>query len=214
MNLTKTTLIALAACAAHAGHAARLDWSGSAAVETGPAAVVAETRLADGTTNAWTQADLVAALGLLNRKYRRDIATESGRRAWHGREVAQTPATNDAGRLVMRRAYADGFTFDDEARAPTPREAASNAVRRVRASLPTNGVPKGLALRRAQAAARAAPSETNVTVTVGESPVVQRRLRPVRDDYGNVTSRVPDGEAVPTPGAADERAEAARLPAR
>lgn len=137
------------------------------AAEAAPA--VARTLVADGTTNAWTQADLVSVLGLLSRRYRRDIETQRGRVEWHGREVAQTVTTNAAGRLVMRRAYADGFTFDDKARPPTPREAASNAVRRVRAALPANGVPKGLALRRAQAAARAVPSVTNVTVTVGRA---------------------------------------------
>ncbi len=77
---TKTLLIAmlagaLALCPVAAAQAA--------------APVVAETLLADGTTNTWTQADLVDALGLLNRRYRRDIETEAGRRAWHGRETAQ-----------------------------------------------------------------------------------------------------------------------------
>ena len=135
----------------------------------------AETRLADVVTNAWEKDDRLSMLELLERRYRRDIATQQGRVAWHGREVTQTVATNASGRLVMRRAYADGFTFDDEARGLTPREAASNSVRRVRAALPTNGVPKGLARRRAQAAARAEPSVTNVTVTVGISSPVRPR---------------------------------------
>ena len=169
MKMKTITLIVLAACAAHAGHAKRLSWSEFAAFETSPEDVVAETRLADGTENAWTTDDRISLLELIERRYRREIKTQTGRIAWHGREVAQTVATNAAGRLVMRRAYADGFTFDDEAMALTPREAASNAVRRVRASLPTNGVPKGLARRRAQAAARAVPSVTNVTVTVGRA---------------------------------------------
>lgn len=170
MNTKTVTLIALAACAAMAGHAARLDLNEYAAVETGPADVAAEMRIDDGTTKVWTNAArLDYLLEVLERRYCRDIETQQGRVAWHGREVAQTVATNAAGRLVMRRAYADGFTFDDEARGLTPREAASNAVRRVRASLPTNGVPKGLARRRAQAAARADPSVTNVTVTVGRA---------------------------------------------
>ena len=126
---TKTTLLmatlagALAACPVAAAQA--------------DAPVVAETLLADGTTNTWTQADLVDALGLLNRRYRRDIQTASGRRAWHGRETAQALVTNAAGRLVMRRTYADGFTYDDEARPTSTRRAASNAVARVRAALPT-----------------------------------------------------------------------------
>ena len=152
-NMARLVLCALALCPVAAAQA------------TSP--VVVETLLADGTTNAWTQADLVDALGLLNRRYRRDIATESGRRAWHGRETAQALVTNAAGRLALRRTYADGFTYDDEARATTARRAASNIAARVRASLPVNGVPPRLAARRAEAAANAGTVETNVTVTVG-----------------------------------------------
>lgn len=152
------------------------------------APVVAETLLADGTTNTWTQADLVAALGLLNRRYRRDIETEAGRREWHGRETAQTLVTNAAGRLVMRRTYADGFTFDDEARRPTTRRAASNIAARVRASLPASGVPPRLAALRTRAAAAVA-SETNVTVTAGGPDGASPRWTLHRDLYGNVTNR-------------------------
>ena len=153
------------------------------------APVVAETLLADGTTNTWTQADLVDALGLLNRRYRRDIETEAGRRAWHGRETAQALVTNAAGRLVMRRTYADGFTYDDEARPTSPRRAASNAVARVRASLPTNGVPPRLAARRAETAANAGTVETNVTVTAGGPANAAPRWTLHRDAWGNVTNR-------------------------
>lgn len=174
---TKTLLIAmlaLALCHVAAAQAA--------------APVVAETLLADGTTNTWTQADLVAALGLLNRRYRRDIETEAGRREWHGRETAQTLVTNAAGRLVMRRTYADGFTFDDEARRPTARRAASNIAARVRASLPASGVPPRLAALRTRAAAAVA-SETNVTVTAGGPDGASPRWTLHRDLYGNVTNR-------------------------
>lgn len=176
---TKTLLIAmlagaLAPCPVAAAQAA--------------APVVAETLLADGTTNTWTQADLVDALGLLNRRYRRDIETEAGRRAWHGRETAQALVTNAAGRLAMRRTYADGFTFDDEARRPTARRAASNIAARVRASLPAAGVPPRLAALRTRAAAAVA-AETNVTVTAGVAvrrmPLYERAY----DAYGNLTNR-------------------------
>lgn len=131
---------------------------------------------------------LVAALGLLNRRYRRDIETESGRRAWHGREVGQTLLTNDAGRLVMRRTYADGFTFDDAARRQTARVAASNMAARVRASLPTNGVSPRVASLRAQSAANAGTTVTNVTVTVGGVRRMPRYARAF-DNYGNVTNK-------------------------
>ncbi len=156
---------------------------------TAVSAVIAETLLADGTTNAWTQADLVDALGLLNRRYRRDIETEAGRRAWHGRETAQALVTNAAGRLVMRRTYADGFAYDDEARRPTAREAASNAARRVRASLPTNGVPARLAALRTRTAAMPEGAETNVTVTAGGPANATPRWTLHRDAWGNVTNR-------------------------
>ena len=168
----------------------RLQNSVSSALgESNAASVVAETLLADGTTNAWTQADLVDALGLLNRRYRRDIATESGRRAWHGREVTQTILTNAAGRIFMRRTYADGFTYDDEARATTARRAASNAVARVRASLPAVGVPPRLAARRAEAAANAGTVETNMTVAAGGPANATPRWTLHRDAWGNVTNR-------------------------
>ena len=177
---TKTLLIAmlagaLAICPVAAAQAA--------------APVVAETLLADGTTNTWTQADLVDALGILNRRYRRDIETEAGRREWHGRETAQTLVTNAAGRLVMRRTYADGFTFDDEARRPTARRAASNIAARVRASLPASGIPPRLAALRTRAAAAAVSAETNVTVTSGGPDGASPRWTLHHDLYGNVTNR-------------------------
>jgi len=182
---TKIAFLTLAACAALTGQAARLDWNATAA-----APVVAETLLADGTTNTWTQADLVDALGLLNRRYRRDIETEAGRRAWHGREVSQTLLTNETGRIFMRRTYADGFVFDDAARRLTVQQIASNAAARVRASLPTNGVSPRVASLRARSAAASLLSETNVAVTVGGVTVRRApRYACARDDYGNVTNR-------------------------
>lgn len=167
----------------------------TAAAETIAVPTVAETLLDDGTTNTWTQADLVAALGLLNRRYRRDIRTASGRRAWHGAETAQALVTNAAGRLVMRRTYADGFVYDDVARAQTAREAASNMAARVRASLPTNGVsPRVASLR-----ARAADTPENVEITVKVNATHDYPAKVMQhetcqyDDYGDVTNRVPNG---------------------
>ncbi len=131
-----------------------------------PPETVAETPLADGTTNAWTRADLVDALGLVNRRYRRDIETEAGRRAWHGRLAAQAVATNAAGRLVMRLTYEDGWTWEQVAKPPSPLAAARAALNR-RALLPTNGVSPRLAARRIATAAAPVAAVTNVTVTVG-----------------------------------------------
>ena len=189
----KTAFLALAACAALAGQAARTNWNATAATEAAP--VVAETLLADGTTNTWTQADLVDALGLLNRRYRRDIQTDAGRRAWHGAETRQTLMTNDAGRIFMRRTYADGFTFDDDGRRMTVRQAASNAAARVRASLPTNGVSPRVASLRTRSADAAETSEITVRIDATHdypSKVMTHEIRQY-DDYGNVTNSVPDG---------------------
>ncbi len=164
----------------------------SALGAAGPSPIVAETLLADGSTNTWTQADLVAALGLLNRRYRRDIETDAGRKAWHGQEVAQTLMTNDAGRIFMRRTYADGFTWDDAARRLTVQQIASNAALRVRLSLPTNGVSPRVASLRARSAAASLAGETNVSVTVVcGGATVRRAPRYARafDDYGSETNK-------------------------
>lgn len=73
--------------------------------------VVLVTRLADGSTNPWTQVDLVDALGMVNRKYHRDMATDQGRRRWHGDIVPEkcTIVTNADGRKFRRDVYADGY---------------------------------------------------------------------------------------------------------
>lgn len=83
--------------------------------------IVATTLLADGSTNTWTQADLQAALGLMNRMYHRDMGTDSGRTRWHGDRIGQyilpTGETNAVGREVFVRVdlYADGFVSTNRA---------------------------------------------------------------------------------------------------
>lgn len=79
------------------------------------------TRLADGATNAWTQVDLVDALGMVNRKYHRDMATDQGRRKWHGEIVPEkcTIVTDADGRKFRRDVYADGY-FHDTPFTPRP----------------------------------------------------------------------------------------------
>ena len=72
--------------------------------------IIAATLRSDGSTNTWTQADLQDALGLLNRKYWRDMESRDGRRMWHG-----TPrhhyVTNAAESTVERiEIYPDGYT--------------------------------------------------------------------------------------------------------
>lgn len=83
--------------------------------------IVATTLLADGSTNTWTQADLQAALGLMNRMYHRDMGTAAGRAKWHGDRIGQyilpTGETNSVGREVFVRVdlYADGFVVTNRA---------------------------------------------------------------------------------------------------
>lgn len=83
--------------------------------------VVAATLRADGSTNTWTQADLQAALGLMNRMYWRDQETDAGRRKWHGERIGQyvlpTGETNAAGKAILVNVmlYADGFVISNRA---------------------------------------------------------------------------------------------------
>ena len=78
---------------------------------------IIETLNIDGSTNTWTHADLIQALGLMNRKFHRDVATPNGRVAWHGRLVSQIIDTN---RLVKIETYADGSSYEFPFSPPTP----------------------------------------------------------------------------------------------
>lgn len=113
-----------------------------------PNKVVFTTQLEDGSTNTWTQADLVAALGLLNRKYHRDCETASGRKAWHGKLKREIVNTND---LTKTEIYEDGTSFSLPAKIITPSQAVATANKPRLAN--TNGIPARLAqarMRRAQ----------------------------------------------------------------
>ena len=85
--------------------------------------VVATTLLADGSTNTWTQADLQAALGLMNRMYHRDMGTDAGRAKWHGdrRPTAPSARVSPSSPIPKRR------------RRPQPRRSAA----------PTRRAPRG-----------------------------------------------------------------------
>ena len=108
---------AMAALVATAPSPSRAD----TAMEDNGTNVVLVTRLADGSTNAWTQVDLVDALGMVNRKYHRDMATDQGRRSWHGAIVPEkcTIVTNADGKTFRRDVYADGY-FHDTPFTPRP----------------------------------------------------------------------------------------------
>ncbi len=122
--------------------------------------VVAVTQMADGKTNTWTLADLQAALGLLNRKYHREVERSDGRRAWHGRLVSETVNTNSMEKVEV---YEDGarFTFPFEVK--DSQAAISNRNAKMRVTL-KNGVPKALAEARLRRVDEKA--ETNIVNVV------------------------------------------------
>lgn len=126
--------------------------------------VVAATLFEDGSTNTWTAADLQAALGLLNRKYHRDVRRPDGRRAWHGDLVRQIIDTNNMQKIEV---YADGsqFTFPFVDR-DSP-SAISNRNEQMKRTM-SKGVPAALAaarLRRAEE--KATTNVVNVVVQPG-----------------------------------------------
>ena len=123
-----------------------------------PNKVVFITQLEDGSTNTWTQADLVAALGLLNRKYHRDCEGVSGRKAWHGR-LAKEIVDEDA--ETKTEVYEDGTTFVYQFRKVTPSQAVKDHNSRLN-TVKTNGVPASLARARL---ARAKEVQTTNTVS-------------------------------------------------
>lgn len=71
---------------------------------------IVATLRSDGTTNIWTAADLQDALGLLNRRYWRDMESESGRKSWHGKIIGSAFATNVDGRVECVYTHEDGYT--------------------------------------------------------------------------------------------------------
>ena len=128
--------------------------------------VVAQTLFSDGSTNSWTQADLIAALQLINRKYHRDCECGDGRRAWHGKLMLQTVVTNGE-TLVKTERHEDGTEFTFEAPYVPPSVAVSNANARLKTTL-VKGVPRELAkarLRRLQE--KTTTNTVPVVVTAG-----------------------------------------------
>ncbi len=97
---------------------------------------VVATLKSDGTTNLWTEADLVDALGLLNRRYWRDMETASGRRDWHGAVASSTfrAVTNGAAVTPVRvDVFADGYVHSETGaarRVLTPAETAALIAKR------------------------------------------------------------------------------------
>ena len=132
---------AVAACAV-----LTMAWAMADGTALGSNDVVAVTQMADGTPNTWTLADLQAALGLLNRKYHREVERAEGRRAWHGRLVSEIVNTNSMEKVEV---YEDGsrFTFPFVLK-DTP-AAISNRNAQMKVTM-ARGVPKALAEARAR----------------------------------------------------------------
>lgn len=124
--------------------------------------VVLTTLLSDGTTNTWTQSDLVAALQLLNRKYHRDVSTKEGRRAWHGAMKREVVNTNTLEKITY---YEDGTAFADPARIITPQDSVNAANAKLPKPVMTNGIPARLAAARLRQRENSTTTNT-VTVTI------------------------------------------------
>lgn len=105
--------------------------------------VVFVTQMADGSTNQWNMSDLVQALGLLNRKYHREVATPSGRSAWHGQ---LTKEVIDADAETKTEYHEDGTSFTFKFKKITPAQAVTN--KNATLSVNTNGIPVALAKAR------------------------------------------------------------------
>ena len=69
---------------------------------------VVATLFEDGTTNTWTQAELVAALELQNQRYHRDIKTLAGRKAWWGEPEYRYETNTVDGTLAQIEVYHSG----------------------------------------------------------------------------------------------------------
>ena len=164
----KLTIAPLALAAALA---ALCSVSSAQADDAATAPVAVTTLLADGSTNSWTQADLVAALQLMNRKYHRDVETESGRKAWHGKITSTVVDTNA---LVKVTTYEDGTEFRDPFKVITP--VASAQARAAQISVHTNGLPARLAAARLRRATEKA-AVSNVTVIVNARAEAEQAAR-------------------------------------
>lgn len=133
--------------------------------------IVAVTQYADGSANTWTQSDLKDALGLMNRKYHRDMLSEPGRTAWHGKRLQQYLLTNDVGTVYVVNLYEDGYTHqlparrvvpvDPEAKAKAAAEAKARADA-IRAAWEAANLPAELAALRASQRAAAQTNEVTI----------------------------------------------------
>ena len=129
--------------------------------------VIITTLLSDGSTNTWTQADLIAALQLLNRKYHRDVQSADGRKAWHGKKVREIVDTNTLEKVTV---YEDGMAFTDPAKIVTPADSIATYNAHLPPPVMTNGVPARLAAARLRQRENSSTTNVvNVTISGGGS---------------------------------------------
>lgn len=121
--------------------------------------IVVETLLADGSTNTWTKAELVAAFGLVNRLYHREIDTPAGRIKWHGKLVKQI-IDKDTG--TKTEIYSDGSRFEFPFRVVS----VTNRNERLKTTVNVKGIPTKLAeARLRRQAEKATTNIVNVVIT-------------------------------------------------
>ena len=124
--------------------------------------IIAETLLLNGATNTWTQADLIAALQLMNRKYHRDVDNSlAGRQAWHGKLISQEI---DEENEIKISTYEDGTQFIDKFTAQSPAREVEKSNAQLPRTLNTRGIPP--ALQEARVRREAEKATTNVVNNV------------------------------------------------
>ena len=124
--------------------------------------IIAETLSLNGTTNTWTQADLIAALQLMNRKYHRDVDNSlAGRQAWHGKLISQEI---DEENEIKISTYEDGTQFIDKFTAQSPAREVEKSNAQLPRTLNTRGIPP--ALQEARVRREAEKTTTNVVNNV------------------------------------------------
>ena len=154
-------ILALAMVAAPVANAAASDWD---------AATTIVTKSLDGSTNVWNQTDLIEALGLINRKYHRDMQTPAGRKAWHGDVVIE----RDMEKGITIERYDDGLAITNEWKTATSQvkkdiESAAERARKRNAGKP----PEVVELYAARAAAEEDKTTKVVTVDLATGKEVE-----------------------------------------
>ena len=114
----------------------------------------------------WDAADLLEGLAMLERLYANDVATETGRKRWHGDRVSESVDTNAMTKTIT---YRDGTEFTEKAHIVTALSAVRKANAKAARAVMTNGIPVRLAQARLQQAKNAATTnEVTVSIKAGD----------------------------------------------